>query len=165
MHLLCGRDGRVSKVTWYVGHITFLSLPRVNISEFGHLMSLFLMFLGGCVVVWFYFESLPWFHYFVYQFSFFFWVFLMCFCILFIVTFLVTVFNFLLIYWYPLTVSVLCLSWLCSPLSPPVSTLPISLLCINSPAFPLSYSVCVFFLCVLFFFWFYYMWNIDIKYH
>lgn len=72
MHLLCGRDGRVSKVTWCVGRITFLSLPRVNISEFGHLKSLFLMFLGGCVVVWFYFESLPWFHYFVYQFSFFF---------------------------------------------------------------------------------------------
>lgn len=98
-------------------------------------------------------------------FFFFFWVSLMCFCILFIVTFLVTVFNFLVIYCFRLTVSVLCLSWLCSPLSPPVSTLPISLLYINSPAFPLSYSVCVFFLCVIFFFWFYYMWNIDIKYH
>lgn len=61
----------VSKVTWCVGRITFLSLPGVNISEFGYLKSLFLMFLGGCVVVWFYFESFSWFHYFVYQFSFF----------------------------------------------------------------------------------------------
>lgn len=142
---------------WVCPELTYLSLGIWRVYSWcfwgvvllcGFILSPYLGFIISCT-----------------SFLFFFWVSLMCFCILFIVTFLVTVFNFLVIYCFRLTVSVLCLSWLCSPLSPPVSTLAISLLYINSPAFPLSYSVCVFFLCVIFFFWFYYMWNIDIKYH